>query len=586
MKQGIMGRMMQRFFVRTFTSFFTIIALVFLLLFIISQGTIKSYYTENTRTHLNQVAIALTPKILDLFQNNDFENLDRLAKDLGKKTRIRLTVIIPDGKVIADSEYDPQTMENHKDRPEIFQALKGEKSDSTRFSSTMGEQMLYLAIPVDKDGELQFILRVSLYLGAMNLLMENLREKITVALLVLFLLAVVMSWYFSRGIAKPVSEIVQATRQFAGGNFEVKIFLKKQDELGEVARSFNNMVVQQKQLFDELNANREELKAIISSMKEGLLVIKLDGKVSLFNESFEQMMGHACRQGEYYWEMFRVPSFEEYVQRVFKTEESFSQEIELDDKVYLVDFNRMPHLEKSVIIFRDITSFKQLDRMKKDFIVNLTHELKTPLTAIKGFVETLEEEEKIEHTNYLDIIKRHTNRMNQIVSDLLTLSELEEENRETQFTSLYLEKIVMNILNIFREKIREKNLELKVDIQENLPQVQGELFKMEQMFINLLDNAVKYTDKGSISVWMKHEAGQNFIQVGVQNTGVPIPEKSLARIFERFYVVDKSRSRKLGGTGLGLSIVKHVVLLHQGEITVKSSIEEGTVFLVKLPING
>jgi len=586
MKPGIVGKLLQKFFVRTFISYVAIIVLVFTLLLLFSQSTVRNLYKDQLKKHLSQVGITLKPKILDFFEANDIAGMNRLVKQLGRETEIRITVIQPDGIVIADSQNEPATMENHRDRPEVLRALYGNEGDATRFSSTMGEQMLYLALPVEKNGQTRFVLRVSLYISDIQVLIKELKWKIFGALFFLFLFAMAMAWYFSRGISKPVQEIVAATRKFAEGNFDVKIFLKKKDELGEVAESFNKMVVQQKTMFDQLNQNREELRAILSSMKEGLVVIKPDGTICLCNESFEEIIGQTCEKGKGFRELLRIPNFAAYIKRAFEKNDNFYEEIELNNKIYLVGFNQMNRGIKLVIIFRDISGFKHLERMKKDFVVNLTHELKTPLTAIKGFMETLEEEENIKHTDYVEIIKRHTDRMNQIVSDLLILSELEETNRDIDFEDLDLGSIVNNLLNIFREKIKEKKLELHVDIPNHLPPVKGEKFKVEQMFINLLDNAVKYTEKGSVSVSLSKNSHQNTIDIQVKNTGLPIPEKSLPRIFERFYVVDKSRSRKLGGTGLGLSIVKHVVILHKGEISVENCKDQGTVFNIKLPLNG
>jgi two-component system phosphate regulon sensor histidine kinase PhoR len=538
------------------------------------------------------VAHSLKPEVLNLYQKGDKKGVDLLVKGLKERVDIRMTVIEPDGTVIADSENNPLEMENHGDRPEILQALRGDIQDAIRFSSTMGEYMLYLAIPVEKkSGETQLILRVSLFLRQIRLLVNQLKWKIIIALSVLFILTLIMAWYFSRGISNPVKEIAEATRRFASGDFEVKIFPKKKDELGEVALSFNNMVREQKSLFDKLSENKEELQAIICSIKEGLLVITAEGRIRLCNESFEKIVAKKKITGYAYWEVLRIPDFENFVKRAIDTQESFYEEIESDDQTYMVGFNPMSQGEKVVIIFRDITSFKQLEKMKKDFVVNLTHELKTPLTAIKGFMETLEEEEDIKNPQYVEIINRHTERMNQIVSDLLVLSELEdleEGKRPVEFEPIKLDEMVSNILKIYKEKIKEKDLELEVDVQENLPPFNGEKFKMEQMFINLVDNAVKYSDKGKISILIAKSEKENkckcCIEIQVKNNGLPIPARSLSRIFERFYVVDKSRSRKLGGTGLGLSIVKHVILLHKGEISVESTPENGTIFTILLPL--
>lgn len=589
MKDGFFTRWMGKFFVRTFISYVVIIISVLLLVFLFSQDAINDFYIENLKTQLIQVGHALTLKAADLYEANDMAGMDRLAKEVGKTIDMRITIIMPDGVVVADSENDPAGMENHGNRPEVIQALSGRGSDASaiRFSNTMSEQMLYLALPVEKDGDAKFVIRLSLYLSNIKQLVRELRWKFTFLLILLFLLALLIAWYFSRGISRPVREIAAAAREFASGNFDVKIFRKKKDELAEVADSFNNMVLQQKNLFDKLSQNRAELEAIISSMKEGLIVVEPGGMITLCNESFEEITGKTNVAGRAYWEVLRIPDFEDFVNTAFQSTDTFYEEIELESKTFLVSFNRMKKGEKLVVIFRDISGFKQLERMKKDFVVNLTHELKTPLTAIKGFVETLEEEEDIRNTQYVDIIKRHTDRMNQIVSDLLVLSELEEKKRDVLFESLDLGEMVNNILKIYRERIKEKDLEVEIDISKDLPKIRGERFKMEQLFINLVDNAVKYTDEGKISISIREaeaEAKKTVI-IRVRNTGLVIPEKSIPRLFERFYVVDKSRSRKLGGTGLGLSIVKHVVLLHKGEITVESIEGKGTVFTIYLPVN-
>jgi two-component system phosphate regulon sensor histidine kinase PhoR len=564
-----------------------IIFLVLALIFFFTQNTIRNFYIENLTAHLSQLGYSLKPEIEKLFAAKDPVAVDRLVKTVGQEVDTRITIITPDGKVIADSQRDPGSMENHKNRPEILMALKGKPLETTRFSMTMHEQMLYLALPVVKNGDILFIIRLSLYMSHVKQLIGELKWKLTAILPVLFLVSLALAWYFSKSISKPVQEIAAAAREFATGNFDTRVFLDKRDELAEVADSFNNMVKVQKLLFDSLSQNRADLQAIISAIKEGLLVLDENEIITLCNESFEELTGKKNVTGSAYWKVIRIAGFEDFIKKGFQSSETFYEELELDKKNFLVGFNPMKQDNKLVIIFRDITWFKQLEQMKKDFVVNLTHELKTPLTAIKGFVEALEEEENIKNTQYVEIIKRHTDRMNQIVSDMLTLSELEDNKRQIEFEPLNLAEIVTNILKIYREKIKEKKLELEIDIREKLPFIRGERFKIEQMFINLVDNAVKYTEEGKIAIVMAQTSENNheWINIQVKNTGLPIPEKCIPRIFERFYVVDKSRSRKLGGTGLGLSIVKHVVLLHSGEISVESTQEKGTVFTIKIPVS-
>ncbi|MGE5344208.1 MAG: ATP-binding protein [Candidatus Omnitrophota bacterium] len=586
-KTGFFTRLTRQFFVRTFASYLLMITPVLMLVYLLSINTIRGFYMADLKSHLGHMSQALSPKVMELLRAKDKDGMDRLVKQLGKKVEVRITVIAPDGTVMADSEKDPLHMTNHRNRPEVAKAMRGETEEVTRFSATVRENMIYLAVPLDDHQRPSAVIRLSLHLKNVKLLMAELAWKFASALIGVFFAAVLMIWYLSRRLSNPVQQIASATRKFASGDFNVKIFMENKDELSDVAESFNHMVEEQKKLFNELSENREELRAIISSMKEGLMVIDRNGKITLSNRYFEEHAGKRPVVGKAYWEVFRISGFDDLVKRAFDSGESFYEEVEFNHKTFLVGFNSMSRGsvdEKVVAVFTDITGFKQLEKMKKEFVVNLTHELKTPLTAIKGFIETLEEEEDIQNPQYVDIIKRHTDRMNRIVSDMLTLSELEAKRQDMEFEPLDLRDMATNILKIYREKIREKNLTLEIDIADDLPLVQGERFKMEQVFVNLVDNAVKYTDEGTISLTIRR-IEKNRVNIRVANTGAPIPAKSLPRIFERFYVVDKSRSRKLGGTGLGLSIVKHAALLHKGDVSVESSEEKGTVFTVVLPVS-
>ena len=256
--------------------------------------------------------------------------------------------------------------------------------------------------------------------------------------------------------------------------------------------------------------------------------------------------------------------------------------LELNNRIFLCSATSLKSKEEIVLVFHDITEIKEIEKMKRDFVANVSHELRTPLTAIKGFVETLLDEEKdLNKKHYLKIIQRHTDRLINIVKDLLLLSQLEERRSKLEIEDVNLKRLLEDISKMFIEKIKQKKLKLKIEIQKDLPLVKADPFKLEQMFINLIDNAIKYTDKGEIKISI--EQIDNLIKIVVADTGIGISEKHLSRIFERFYVVDKSRSRRYGGTGLGLSIVKHVVLLHNGKIEVKSKKNKGTKFTIYLP---
>jgi two-component system phosphate regulon sensor histidine kinase PhoR len=286
--------------------------------------------------------------------------------------------------------------------------------------------------------------------------------------------------------------------------------------------------------------------------------------------------------GRYYWEVVRSSKFDELINQVMEKKESSSAEVELNEKIFLSSAAYLGSQELAVVTLHDLTEAKRLERVKKEFVVNVTHELRTPLTAIKGFVETLEEEKDKKKQNYLRIIKRNTDRLIRIVEDLLSLTELEEKEFPLEREEVNLKELAENVFKIFEQEAKEKDLYLKLLADEKLPLVRADSFRLEQMFVNLLDNGLKYTEKGGVTVGLKSK--ENEVIIEVEDTGIGIAAEHLPRIFERFYTVDKARSRKLGGTGLGLSIVKHIVFLHGGKIQVKSDLGLGTKFTVTLPV--
>jgi len=321
------------------------------------------------------------------------------------------------------------------------------------------------------------------------------------------------------------------------------------------------------------------LGAIIASLTEGLVVLDRRGVILRCNESFETLAGAEHAEGRIHWEVFRNLDFTLLLENARRDRQTCSGEVELADRTYICNVTFLEPGERIVSIFHDVTEIKKLERVKKDFVVNVSHELRTPLTAIKGFLETMEDEVTDQGSHYLTIIKRNTDRLIHIVTDLLLLSELEQKE-ELQLRKINLKILVQNILPVFDQRIKEKGLTFSLDSPEKLPPIQGDVFKLEQVFVNLMDNALKYTEQGGITLSLQQVDGK--VSVQVSDTGIGIPKHDLPRIFERFYVVDKSHSRKFGGTGLGLSIVKHIVFLHNGTIDVQSTQGVGTAITVTL----
>ena len=566
-------------FFKIFFSFCLIILLLSILVFFFSFRTIRSHYINTLSLDLKNLAYTLKLKVLPLIEEKDFKRLDSLAKEIGKNIKTRITIIAPDGQVLADSERDPHLMENHNNRPEVKQAKSRGFGKSLRFSTTVKEEMLYVAIPIRSKEKVLGILRVSLFLKDINKLLSNLRYRIFGIVIFITFLSLLGAFIFSRNLSYPLKGLALASKKLADGDFSVKVNFNRYDEIGELGDSFNKMCEELKRLFDNLTLKQEELNSIISSLEEGLFVLDKKGKIILFNKSFKRFI-QINPEGKFWWEVLRNPEIANLIEKVKKEKRISSKELALNGKVFLCSFVFIPPKEELIVVLHDITEFKKLEKIKKDFIVNVSHELRTPLTAIKGYVETLEEETKGEARHYLKIIKKHTERLINIVQDLLLLSELEEKGLTQIKEKVNLEETAKNVFKIFEQKAKEKGLELNL-ICEGTLVVKGDPFKLEQMFINLIDNAIKYTEEGEVSVSLK-ETNKEVI-VKVKDTGLGIPKEHLDRIFERFYVVDKSRSRKFGGTGLGLSIVKHIVLLHNGRIEVKSALREGTEFIITFP---
>lgn len=392
-----------------------------------------------------------------------------------------------------------------------------------------------------------------------------------------------ISLIFYRGLLNPIRKLNSAISRLASGDFNTKIYLNNSGELQRLARNFNNMAEQINILFNELSTQKEELNSIILSIQEGLLVLNNEGKIILSNKSFMDFMQKDSIEGRFYWEIIREQKFDELIKKVMNERKDLSSEIKINDRILLCSANFLLSKEEIVLTLHDITNIKDLERIKRDFVANLSHELRTPLTSIKGFAETIEESIDENNKPYLEIIKRNTERLINIVRDLLLLSEMEKEGKLLDIEKLDLKSLTVNVMKIFEQQAKDKNLNLKLITENESLIIEGDAFKIEQMLINLIENAIKYTEEGEVNVSLKQKSEHAIIEV--QDTGIGIPESHIPRIFERFYVVDKSRSKKFGGTGLGLSIVKHIVMLHNGRIKVESIYGSGTKFTIILPIN-
>ncbi len=577
--------MIKSVFIKIFGTYLVLTTLLCGLVILFAFYSIKDSHVEMAANDLTNLAVALKGEITPYVAGSNTQNLDARMKILGKQTQTRITVMALDGRILADSEEEPSKMENHQTRTEMAEALDGRLGRFIRMSGTLNKEMLYIAVPVTADGSKPlYVLRVSRFLGGISAITNRLITKIILATLIIDIFGVFFAFLFSRNVSGPVKELKAAFRKLSLKNFNVRVFLKRNDELKDLADVFNDMAVQMRNLFDELSHQKEELNGIISSLQEGLLVIDAEDKVLFANKSLTTVTEHEFKEGTRYWEVFRQPKLNDLIRQVRSSGQNLIEEVELNNRTFLCGITILAPNMEITVIFHDITEIKRLAKIKSDFVTNVSHELRTPLTSIKGFIEAIDSSTlNDENCRYLQILKRNTDRVINIVNDLLTLSDLERKTSDLQFETVNVKNVIESVLPIFERQIGDKGLVLDYSIASDVqPTIRGDRFRLEQVFINLLDNAVKYTEKGTITV--RVEVLQRKIIVSVRDTGIGISSEDLPRVFERFYVADKSRSRRMGGTGLGLSIVKHIVRLHQGVIDVKSKPGEGTDFTVTLPV--
>lgn len=564
-------------FFKIFAGFLVVTVTLAILILILSYEIIRSHYIRTTAQNLQNIGLPLRQDIIPLLEKGDTEALNTTARLYGHELEIRVTIIDASGKVLADSEKDPAAMENHRDRPEVKQALVGALGQSIRYSTTLEQDLLYITLPIKVHDKIDGVLRLSMTLKHISDLLSTLLTRLIWLTAIIIVLSLIFSAIFSHLLSTPIRALSKAAGNVAKGDFSVRVAPGGNDEIRDLNESFNEMAQRLESSFHELNTRKEELESIVTSITEVLLVLDADGRVSLYNTAAKKIIFADSILGRYYWELLRSSRLNTLVEGA--AQDPVNGEVELGGKTYLCSITPLASKQAKVLLLHDITEMKQIEQIKKDLAVNISHELRTPLTAIKGFTETLLDEAGQGSQEYLKIIHRHTERLIAMVNDLLTLSEMEEKPR-LSLEDVNLQDLITGVLAIYEPRIKAKGLDLNLKCQAVT--VKADPFRFEQLITNLIDNALKYTEKGEISISV--EIRDNLAVISVKDSGVGIPHEHLSRIFERFYVVDKSRSRNMGGTGLGLAIAKHIAVLHGGTIEATSTPYMGSTFTVTIPI--
>lgn len=575
---------MRRLSSKIFISHLLVILILTSLIVVFSFRIIRNDYEDSLVRNLTSINHTFQFKLKDFILNNDLSKIDSLTKAVGNEINVRITVVDLNGNVIGDSESKPELMDNHKKRPEIEDALNRNIGKSSRYSITVQNNMIYLALPILINDEVFGVARVSYFSNDFDNLLDSLLKNMIELSLIVILITMIGVLVFARNLTKPINQLSIAASNVAGGDFDFKVNVKSKDEIATLARNFNLMTMKLKDLFGQVISQKEELNSIITSIDEGLVSLNSEGKILLANGTFNDIIETESVEGKKYKKIIKEKAFKNLFKETLNNKKNITKEIKVNDNYYLASANYIESKNEVVILFHDITEFKKLEQIKRDFAINVSHELRTPLTAIKGFLETMQSEVEGNETalKYMNIISRHTNRLIDLVQDLLILSEIEDGKIKLIFTEINIYKFIKNVAKIFEQKLKDKNIILEMNTEDKNLKIEADIFKLEQVFINLIDNAIKYTDKGKIIINIK--IVKENINISIEDTGIGIPEEDVDRIFERFYLVNKARTRKEGGTGLGLSIVKHIILNHKGKIKVESKIDVGTKFLIKLPI--
>lgn len=535
--------------------------------------TFRSAFRERAVDDLTRSAWALVPLVQISFQDSDSFNLDSMVNAIAIEMKARITVINRDGLVSADSENSPLEMDNHRTRVEVIAAFNGIPGHSIRFSETLGREMLYTAVPVFSGDSIIAVVRTSQFFDSYSAEMNSVLQRVFYIILASVGFAVLSGWIISRRIALPMSNLADVADRVRRGDLGARVAPGHTREHNSLAVSMNGTLAENERLISDLSQSNGRNRAILQSMHEGVAVVSANSRLTIMNDSFRDLFKIVDVAGE------PPPEIKQILHGARGINSSGM--VEYQGKVVSWASAEVENFKDRVFSFRDVSREIKLSEIKRDFAVNVSHELRTPLTAIKGYAETLKEDACGQSLKYIDVILRNTDRLIALVKDIQILSEVETDGRALSIEPVPVDLLLESVIPLFEPRAREKGLSLRFIQDKPGLTALADRYRVEQVLVNLIDNAVKYTDAGGIEVRVSSRG--RIIVFAVSDTGRGIPEEHHERIFERFFVVDRSRSRTMGGTGLGLAISKHIVEAHGGTISVNSTPGMGSIFLFTLP---
>lgn len=588
-------------------TYLALILAAFLAIDFYSSQALRQNYIDSTQHQLAalcDLARAKPPKL------DDADELRAWTQWIGQGGA-RVTVIDASGQVLAESARDPEGMVNHSDRPEFRQALASGEGQSVRHSATLNQQMVYAAVRFQPAGGPPAVIRMALPLGPVDAALSGLRRRLLNASLIILLFGGMALFVFFRSFATRVEELNRFSLRLAQGDFRRLPTERAKDELAELTESMNRAAASMDRTIHSLSGERNRSSAILRSMVEGVAVIDAEERLVFSNQAFSKILNLESTSGEGrpLIEVLRNSELLGLIRRALKGEEGLQSDIlmgTIQPTCFSVTAAPVKALESelisstqiaqptreherpsgAVVVLHDVTELRRLERVRQDFVANVSHEFKTPLTAIQGFAETLLSgaiDDPQNNRRFLRIIGDHATRLARLTDDLLKLARIEAGKLEVQLQPVGVREVVEPCVETSLFKANQKHISLEVDVPASLSRVRGDAGLLRDVLQNLVDNAIQYTPSGG-RIRISAEEKKREVLIGVADSGIGIPLSDQERIFERFYRVDAARSREAGGTGLGLSIAKHIVEAHGGRIWVESEVGSGSKFSFSVPL--
>jgi two-component system, OmpR family, phosphate regulon sensor histidine kinase PhoR len=564
-------------FLKILFSYLIIVCLSFFILDLLIKDEIKKIMIGKIETELLNYA-----ELVDL---NSAQTMSGQLRQIARISLSRVTLVDAQGRVLADSEKDITSMENHFSRPELQEARLRGKGKAIRFSQTIGVDMLYVAIPMKLGSQITGYIRLARPLHDVQSMIEKIYQSVFLAMMIVAVIAFLIALFFSYRLAAPIRALERFTERLRQGHPVGTIFLETSDETKKLADNINYLVEVLQTQIRLANEEKSKLMTAFTSMNEGVLIINAQDLIEFISPVLSNMLAvqYGDVNGKTLMETFRSVDLQKAFLEFKETRISVSSEITMgsvDPIILNVSISAVhdhPEEEKTMIVFHDVTRLKKLEKIRVDFVANVTHEIRTPLTAIIGYLETIKDGaiNNIEETKrFIDIILKQAERLNRLIEDLLTISNIEMKETKLNFENVSL-SIINNVISLVEAKSKSKNITIHNVMHENLAPIKADKDKLTQILVNVLDNAVKFTpDGGEIIITAKES--ESHAVISVTDTGIGIPKDEIQRLGERFYRVERSRSRDLGGTGLGLSIVKHLMMAHGGKMEIESQFGRGT----------